>query len=126
MTHVPSSERNQELGRLLGNTVAQIVEAQQRLDRYALERRQAYQETPPGQLALPPLWYLFRRVAIDIELSARIHYRDSQPRLQAAIPNRVSQAVFGRERLSNLRVALIIEPQGPLTLVPPQTTEESE
>jgi hypothetical protein len=66
-----------ELGNLLATTIGSVVEAQERMDDYTLRRKQEFEQSPDWDLALPPLWYVFDKVAVEVELSATI--RSSQP-----------------------------------------------
>jgi len=61
-----------ELGALLAGTVRAVVDAQDVLDDHARQLAQEYAAAEPGTLVLPPLWYAFDSVGIDIDLSTEV------------------------------------------------------
>ncbi|HEV7473880.1 MAG TPA: hypothetical protein VGN90_07515 [Pyrinomonadaceae bacterium] len=81
-----------ELGSLLANTIGAVVEAQERMDDYTLRRKQEFEEAPEGSLALPPLWYVFDKVAVEVELSTTI--RSSRSRSAASLDRRTQPLLF--------------------------------
>ncbi len=115
-----------ELGQLLANTIESVVSAQEKMDDYTERRRQHYEDTPRGQFALPPLYYVFNRVQLDLELEARVDTSwMGQPRMLANTLNPATVALHGREASASLRVSIEMTPKG---FVPvkdtPQTHEE--
>src|SRR5512133_2188904 len=60
------------LSRILGSVADGLVTAQSRLDAQASKSATIYAETPTGVLAMPPLWYAFRDVQVELEMSASI------------------------------------------------------
>jgi hypothetical protein len=115
-----------ELGSLLANTIGAVVEAQERIDQYTLRRKQEFEETPEGSLALPPLWYVFDKVAVEVELSSTIRsYRvrpgellaeRSQPRLFCQTLNPAMVSLYGREASAGLKIRLQLGLHGNLPL----------
>lgn len=109
-----------ELGNLLANTVAGVVSAQERLDTYTEQRRRAYEAAEPGQFALPPVWYLFRRVSLEMELSASVAKvalsktanDNGQPHLVCRTLDPTMVSLYGYQASSGMRVRVEIEPQG--------------
>jgi hypothetical protein len=111
-----------ELGQLLAGAVTAVVEAQDVLDAHAEQQRVRYAETPSGTLVVPPLWYAFRRVSIDVELSAEFERQmvrrtpdavaTLEPRLKCRVLNPTSVGLYGYRASSGLKVHLSLEPQG--------------
>ena len=106
-----------ELGELLSNTIGSVVRAQEKLDEYTLARKQAYEDAEPGSLALPPLWYIFKQVEIELELSASVQTInapgtsvDKKPHVicRALDPTMVS--LYGHAASSGMKVKLVMEP----------------
>ncbi len=109
-----------ELGNLLANTIASVVSAQEQLDLYTENRRRAFEQSEDGEFALPPVWYLFKHVRLDLELSgsvARVRPANqpdkaAQPHLVARTLNPSMVSLYGYQASSGLRVSVDIEPQG--------------
>jgi hypothetical protein len=89
----------------------------------------AYEASPPGSLALPPLWYAFDSVSIDIELSAEV-VRGPQPDATTSLVcrtlNPVTVGIYGYSASAGTRVHLTLAPQrvvpkGPAPGVPEVT-----
>lgn len=132
MSHDPFSiprAKAIEFGDLLAHTVGAVVSAQERLDAYTLQRRQAYEEAPDGSLALPPLWYAFHNVALDLELSASVVEASAAPAGgTAAIPpgapasllcrtvDPAMVGLYGYQATVGIRVRLLMGPQGPVPI----------
>jgi hypothetical protein len=57
-----------ERGALLAGTVRAVVDAQDVLDDHARQLAQEYAAAELGTPVLPPLWYAFDSVGIDIEV----------------------------------------------------------
>lgn len=121
---LPDPNQSIELGQLLAGAVSAVVEAQDVLDRHAEAQKVRYAETPDGTLAIPPLWYAFRRVDIEVELSAEFSREwvtpsgqtqgALEPRLRCRLLNPTSVGLFGYQASSGLRVQVVLEPQGRL------------
>lgn len=122
MDMLSSPDQAVELGQLLAGAVTAVVEAQDALDAHAEQQRMRYAETPAGTLAVPPLWYAFRRVSIDVELSAEFERKMVRPtpdavatlvpRLNCRMLNPTSVGLYGYRASSGLKVHLSLEPQG--------------
>ena len=90
------------------------------MDHYTEQRRQAYENTEPGQFALPPVWYLFRRVSLEMELStsvAKVALSDNpveegQPHLVCRTLDPTMVSLYGYQASSGTRVRVEMEPQG--------------
>jgi hypothetical protein len=102
------------LGLLLAQAVDGVVQAQRVLDDDARSRVAGYVETPQGDIALPPLWYTFSEVTIELELAAALVRRagaDASARLDARLLNPASVSLFGRAASSGLKVQLRLVPR---------------
>lgn len=104
--------KSTELGALLGGIVEGVVEAQETLDDYARAQRSRALATPAGEVVVPPLWYTFSRVAIDIELSAELEGKGARLRCRTLSPAMLG--LYGREAAANVRVRVLLAPQGVL------------
>jgi hypothetical protein len=108
-----------ELGDLLANTLGAVVQAQERLDAYTLARKEAFEAAPSGSLALPPLWYLFNNVTVEMELSASVGSVSRQGKSAASAPhllcstlNPTAVSLYGYQAAAGLRVRVQMAPQG--------------
>jgi hypothetical protein len=119
-----------ELGDLLANTIGAVVQAQERLDAYTLARKETFEAAPAGSLALPPLWYLFNQVSVEMELSASVGAvaRPGEP--AAAAPHLLCRtleptavSLYGYQAAAGLKVRVQMVPQG---AVPIKTGTVSE
>ena len=125
-----------ELGSLLASSIGAVVEAQQRMDEYTLRRKQEFEKTPEGNLALPPLWYVFDKVSVEMELSTSI--RSSQSRLGASSDERVQSllycqtlnptmvSLYGYQASAGLKVRMQLGPRGNLPLKNSQDIPRSD
>lgn len=127
MSHTAS--QSVELGQLLANTIGSVVQAQERLDAYTLARKEAYKAAEAGSLALPPLWYLFNRVDVEMELSASVaqaplpgESRKTAPHLFCRTLEPTMVSLYGYQASAGLRVRVQMVPQG----VVPIKTEQKE
>ena len=106
-----------ELGQLLSKTVGSVAQAQEQLDAYTEARRAAYEEAPQGSLVLPPLWYVFSAVSIELELSATVVQGAAAPaQLMCRTLNPTSVGLYGHRASAGLRVRVQLEPQGLLPI----------
>lgn len=122
-----------ELGALLVGAVDAVVGAQDALDAHARRRAAEYAASEPGSLALPPLWYTFDAVGIELELSSEVVRTRSAPdaapvtRLLCRTVNPVTAGVFGYTAATGTRVRLTLVPQrmvaGPASPSPSPTPE---
>lgn len=113
-----------ELGRLLSTTIESVVQAQEKLDEYTLRRAREFEAAEPGSLAIPPLWFTFREVAVEIELAASVarigdatSHADA-PHLVCRLLNPTSVGLFGYQASSGLRVRVSVAPQGFAAIAP--------
>ena len=106
-----------ELGALLAGTVRAVVDAQDVLDDHARQLAQDYAAAEPGTLALPPLWYAFDSVGIDIDLSTEVVRASVAPgeapqtQLVCRTLNPVTAGVFGYSASTGTHVHLTLTPQ---------------
>lgn len=117
MSIAPAGSQQAELGSLLAGAVRAVVEAQDILDAHASDRAAAFAAAPRGTLAVPPLWFAFDSVAIDIELSAEVTHiagPDGDPaavRLLCRTLNPVTAGLFGYSAATGTRVRIELAPQ---------------
>lgn len=116
-----------ELGHLLTTTIGAVAEAQERMDDYTLRRKREFEEAPEGTFALPPLWYVFDKVAVEIELSATVRStrqpgenpagaRADAPRLFCRTLTPASVSLYGHEAAAGLKVSVQLGPRAVLPL----------
>jgi hypothetical protein len=125
----PQGTQQTELGALLAGAVSAVARAQDVLDEHAQTRVAEYQAAPPGSLALPPLWYAFDSVSIDIELSAEV-VRGAQPDATTSLLcrtlNPITVGVYGYSAAAGTRIHLTLAPQRvvptPAVPSPPEVT----
>ena len=113
-----------ELGELLAGAVRAVVEAQDVLDDHARTEARAFADQPVGSLALPPLWFAFDAVSIEIEMSSEIVRRattDGPPasRLVCRTVNPFTAGVFGYSAATGTRVRVDLAPQRVVPSAPP-------
>ena len=118
----PFPETDSELGSILGGVVRGVVEAQQALDAYAQTGRERALVTPVGSVVVPPLWYTFTNVAVEMELSASLQEVGTKTRLSCRTLSPAMLSLYGRQAAANIRVRVQIAPQG---LLPLQKTTET-
>lgn len=113
------------LARILGSVVDGLVQAQGQLDQRAARGVEAYLESPAGTLAMPPLWYAFRSVRVDLEMSATV--AASGPAGAGApatgaflcrLVNPASVSLFGYQASAGLRISLQLGVMGALPAKP--------
>jgi hypothetical protein len=120
----PAGSQQADLGSLLAGAVRAVVEAQDVLDEHAREQAAVFAAQPPGSLALPPLWFAFDSVAIDIELSSEVartvpsHGPDTV-RLLCRMLNPVTAGLFGYSAATGTRVRVELSPQRYLPQIVP-------
>lgn len=118
-----------ELGHLLANSIAGVVRAQENLDRYTEQRRQAYEAADPGEFALPPVWYLFKHVSLEMELSATVasypeSLQNGGPHLLCRTLNPNMVSLYGYQASSGMKVRVDMEPQGFVPVKSPMPEKE--
>jgi len=118
------------LAALLAEAVDGVVQAQRRLDQDALDRVTQYVATPQGGMALPPLWFGFSEVKLQLELAASITRVTTTPAESAAAPlgngvrldcrlvNPAAVSLFGYSAASGFKVSLTLAPQDAAGLRP--------
>src|SRR5947208_14373207 len=107
----PTPTQQAELGVLLAGAVQGVVSAQDALDEHARRRGEDYLAGPPGSLVLPPLWYAFDSVSIDIELSSEVVATATGSRLVCRTLNPTTVGLFGYSAATGTRVRLTLSPQ---------------
>jgi hypothetical protein len=126
----PAGAQQAELGVLLAGAVRAVASAQDVLDDHARQRAEAYQKAAPGSLTLPPLWYAFDVVTVDIELSSEVVRTTSsndapgETQLLCRTLNPLTVGLYGYSASTGTRVHVGLSPQRfvPATL-PPQEGE---
>jgi hypothetical protein len=101
------------LGTLLADACEGVVQAQRRLDSDALERAARFVETPQGAIALPPLWYTFSDVQLQLELASVVAQVGTTGSfgLACQVLNPASVSLFGYAAASGLRVSVRLAPR---------------
>lgn len=120
-----------EFGELLASTVGAVARAQEELDAYTLRRTREYEATPAGEFAVPPLWFTFNQVAVDLEMSATVAggAQDGEAgagRLLCRTLNPTMVGLYGYQASAGVRVRLTMGPAGPLTIRPPAADEPAQ
>ncbi|HEX6747719.1 MAG TPA: hypothetical protein VF092_10550 [Longimicrobium sp.] len=106
-----------EFGRLLSATVDAVALAQEQLDLRTEERARAFQAAEDGTLAVPPLWFAFNRVALELEMSATVAGgQTGDGRLFCRTADATMVGLYGYEASAGVRVRLLMGPRGPLTI----------
>src|SRR3954454_15876753 len=108
-----------ELGTLVSGAVRAVVDAQAILDEEARRRTEVYLEAPAGALALPPLWYSFQSVVLELELSAAVSTTAAPQssgagatQLLCRTVNPTTVGLYGYQAASGMTVRVVIAPQG--------------
>ena len=113
-----------ELGNLCAQTIKAVIGAQETMDAYTLQQKQAYDNAAEGELVIPPTWYHFSRVALEMELSAQVSYlEDGAPHIVCRTLNPNMVSLYGYAASSGMRIAVQIEPSG---MVPIKQTSTNE
>jgi len=104
-----------ELGELLVGAVRAVVEAQDVLDDLARTEARAFADEPVGSLALPPLWFAFDAVSIEIQMSSEIVRRagtdgSAASRLVCRTVNPFTAGVYGYSAATGTRVRVELAP----------------
>ena len=130
----PPLGQQSSLAALLAEAVDGVVQAQRRLDQDAQERVTRYVATPQGGVALPPLWFGFSEVTLQLELAASVtrittasipEANGGTPRsgvrLDCRLVNPAAVSLFGYRAASGFKVSLTLAPQDAAGLrsVPP-------
>lgn len=117
----PAGTQQAELGVLLAGAVRAVVSAQDVLDDHARQRAEAYQAAPAGSSALPPLWYAFDAVSVDLELSSEVVHASASggggdARLLCRTVNPLTVGLYGYSASTGTRIHVSLSPQ---RFVPP-------
>jgi hypothetical protein len=111
------------LGSVLAEAVAGVVQAQRRLDEDAVNRATRYVETPQGELTLPPLWFTFSEVKLELEMAAAMTRtsarastsnaddQDGAVRFDCRLLNPAAVSLFGYAASSGFKVSLTLAPR---------------
>jgi hypothetical protein len=107
-----------EFGDLLAATVGAVARAQEALDQSTEARARAYRQAPDGELAVPPLWFAFDRVALELEMSATAAGRATGGggQLFCRIADPTMVGLYGHQASAGVRVRLLMGPRGPLAI----------
>ncbi len=127
----PPLGQQSSLAVLLAEAVDGVVQAQRRLDQDAQERVTRYVATPQGGVALPPLWFGFSEVTLQLELAASVtrittasipEANGGTPRsgvrLDCRLVNPAAVSLFGYRAASGFKVSLTLAPQDAAGLRP--------
>ena len=127
----PPLGQQSSLAALLAEAVDGVVHAQRRLDQDAQERVTRYVATPQGGVALPPLWFGFSEVTLQLELAASVtrittasipEANGGTPRsgvrLDCRLVNPAAVSLFGYRAASGFKVSLTLAPQDAAGLRP--------
>lgn len=120
----PATGQQAPLGDLLAQAVSGVVQAQRVLDEDAQSRVHAYFETPQGETVLPPLWFTFGEVKLELEMASAVARKGKatargttgidaarpEVQLQARLINPAAVSLFGYAAASGLRVTMILQP----------------
>lgn len=114
-----------ELGRLLASTVTSVLTTQDLMDRHAAERVRAYETADLGTLSLPPLWYSFTDVGIEVSLATQVRQETDplsgreETRLYSQLLDPTTVGLYGYQAASSLTVRIRMAPQGLVPLKGP-------
>lgn len=118
-----ASQQAVELGELLASTVVSVAEAQEGLDRHATARLDAMERGDADAPRVPPLWYTFTEVSLEVALSASVQRATANAPAQLMSrpvdPRQVS--LYGYQASSSLVVRLRLAPRGAMPDVSPQS-----
>jgi hypothetical protein len=126
MQDPPRTSTVADLSEILIRAVEAVVTSQETLDAYSERRQQIFDATPEDELALPPLWYTIKQVAIELEMSASVMQRrvvtetgeQIETRLNVHTLNPTNVSLFGYQASAGLRVRVLIGQRGVVPLKP--------
>ena len=114
-----------ELGELLARTVVSVAAAQEALDRHATDRLDAIERGDEDAPRVPPLWYTFTDVSLEVALSASVQRATANAPAQLMSrpvdPRQVS--LYGYQASSSLVVRVRLAPRGAMPDVTPQSPQ---
>ena len=106
-----------EFGELLSSTVGAVARAQQELDDDTLRRAREYHAAPEEEMAVPPLWFTFNQVALELEMSATVAGgQTGDGRLLCRTTDPTMVGLYGYQASAGVKVRLLMGPRGPLQL----------
>ena len=118
-----ASQQAVELGELLASTVVSVAEAQEGLDRHATARLDAMERGDADAPRVPPLWYTFTDVSLEVALSASVQRATANAPAQLMSrpvdPRNVS--LYGYQASSSLVVRVRLAPRGAMPDVSPES-----
>ncbi len=118
-----ASQQAVELGELLASTVVSVAEAQEGLDRHATARLDAMERGDADAPRVPPLWYTFTDVSLEVALSASVQRATATAPAQLMSrpvdPRNVS--LYGYQASSSLVVRVRLAPRGAMPDVSPES-----
>lgn len=121
-----------ELSELLSTTIGSVAQAQEKMDDYTQAKRELYEQAAEGSFALPPLWYVFSNIEIEMELSASVSHTvdksgQTKPHIISKTLNPQSVGLYGHHASSGLRVRVHMTPKGflPIKDTPSKTVNRS-
>ncbi|MEJ2692020.1 MAG: hypothetical protein P8166_02925 [Candidatus Thiodiazotropha sp.] len=125
---IRTSNQPVELGRLLANTIGSVVQAQEQLDSYSERRSRTFETAEAGTLTLPPLWYTFSNVVVEMELSATVARlgEDQSPHIMSQTLDPASVGLYGHSASSGLKVRVEMAPQGVVPIKESDPQPETE
>jgi hypothetical protein len=97
------------LEEMLSGIARGLVSAQGQLDRAARETVATTSAVPDGEVHLRPLWFVFQRTSIDLELSTFVA---KGAQLQCRMLDPVAVALRGYSQSSGTKVRIEIAPLG--------------
>ena len=95
---------------LFSDLVDGLVSAQKSLDQNTLEQRERFLLGPQGTLHVPPLWFHFRRVKVDLEVRALTVEKQGSPSLTCRLIDPVTSNLIETDVASRGRISVAIEP----------------
>lgn len=95
---------------LFSDLVDGLVSAQKSLDEQALEQRERFLLGPQGTLHVPPMWFHFRRVKIDLEVRGLTVEKQGSPSLTCRLIDSVTSNLIETDASLRSRISIAIEP----------------
>lgn len=119
------SQQAVELGELLASTVVSVAEAQEGLDRHASARLDAMERGDADAPRVPPLWYTFTDVSLEVALSASVQRAtaNAPPQLMSRPVDPRQVSLYGYQASSSLVVRVRLAPRGAMPDVTPQSPQ---
>lgn len=95
-----------QISDLFDDVVKSLTDAQKSMDVDAVQQREAYLFGPQGSLGIPPLWFHFRSVRLDLEVRAITVGQ----RLGCQLINPVTSGLVEPDSMTRSRISILIEP----------------